>query len=301
MSLAHQITRAHGGDWHGDSGAIPTPGHSPRDRGTIIRDRADGSGVLVHCFNADWRSVRDALGLTAKQARPMTSAERKRLADDLAKARAEHEGKQLARCVDLADAGVSPEPGGVVRRYLASRGIPAPIAALAVNAGALREHCDQQGRVSMLALAHNRNNVLRSVQVTKLKADGSGKRGSDMDRLTFGPYRGSACRLFKLGGDTLAIAEGTETALAFSALRKVPCWATFGTRNMEVFEPPASVRTLIIAADGDRATKAGDFKGLDAADALFDRLRRRLRVVIAAAPDGLDWLDVLNQGGAPCR
>jgi len=301
VSLAHDLARQHGGEWRGDHAAIPTPGHSRRDRGTIIRDRADGAGVLVHCFNADWRSVRDALGLTAEQARPMTSAERKRLADDLAKARLEREGRQLARCADLAAAGASPEPGGVVRRYLAARGIPAPIAALAVNAGALREHCDDQGRVSMLALAHNRNNVLRGVQLTKLKADGSGKRGSETDRLTFGPYRGAACRLFKLSGDTLAIAEGTETALAFSALRKVPTWSTFGARNIEAFEPPAGVRTLIIAADGDRATKPGDFKGLDAADALFDRLRRRLRVVIAAAPDGLDWLDVLNQGGAPCR
>jgi putative DNA primase/helicase len=151
----------------------------------------------------------------------------------------------------------------------------------------------------MLALAHNRNDALRGVQMTKLRADGGGKRGTNCDRLTFGPYKGSACRLFKTPGDTLAVAEGTETALAFSVLHRVPCWSTFGSRNLAAFEPPACVRTLIIAADGDRAdpAKPCEFKGLDAADALFDRLKRRLRVVIAAAPDGLDWCDVLNQGG----
>jgi putative DNA primase/helicase len=299
-SIAHDLTRKHGGEWRGDAGFIPTPGHSRRDRGTVIRNRADGRGVLIYSFNADWRDVRDALGLTAEQAAPMTADARRKLQADMVKAKAEREGQQLARCTDLAQCGVRPEPGSAVWSYLTGRGIPAAFIARAVSVGALLEHRDEQGRVSMLALAHNRNGALRGVQMTKLRADGGGKRGTDCDRLTFGPYKGSACRLFKTPGDTLAVAEGTETALAFSVLRRVPSWSTFGTRNLEAFEPPAGVRTLIIAADGDRADPAKhcEFKGLDAADALFDRLKRRLRVVIAAAPDGLDWCDVLNQGGA---
>lgn len=303
MSLAHDLARQHGGEWRGDHAAIPTPGHSKRDRGTILRDRADGCGVLVFSFNADWRSVRDALGLTDEQARPMTAAERRQLTGDLAKARAEREGRQLARCVDLVEQGQRPEPGSPVWRYLTeARRIPRGLVAMAVGQGNLLEHRDEQGRVSMLAIAHNRRGVLRGVQLTKLRADGLGKRGAAIDRLTFGPYRGAACRLFK-ASDTLAVAEGTETALAFSALRKVPCWPTFGTRNLEAFEPPAGVRTIIIAADGDRAdpNRPGDFKGLDAADALFERLRKRYRVIIEAAPDGLDWCDVLNRERAQCR
>ncbi|MBX9746447.1 MAG: toprim domain-containing protein [Hyphomonadaceae bacterium] len=300
MSLALDLTRQQGGRWYGDYGVFRTPWHSARDRGTVIRDRADGRGVLIYSFNADWREVRDALGLTAEQAAPMTVEARRKLQADMAKAKAEREGQQLARCADLAQSGVRPEPGSPVWSYLTGRGISGAFIARAVNAGALLEHRDEHGRVSMLALAHNRNGVLRGVQMTKLRADGSGKRGTDCDRLTFGPYKGAACRLFKVPDDTLAVAEGTETALAFSVLRCIPCWSTFGTRNLESFEPPAGVRTLIIAADGDRAApdKPCEFKGLDAADALFDRLKRRLRVVIAAAPDGLDWCDVLNQGGA---
>lgn len=298
MTLALDLTRQLGGDWRGSAGFVPSPGHSKRDRGTIIRDRADGRGVLIYSFNADWRAVRDALGLTVEQAPALSAAERRAMQQQLAREAAAREGRQLARVADLATSGQRPEPGSPVRNYLAARGLPAATAALAVNAGAVLEHRDDQGRVSMLALAHNRRGVLRGVQLTKLRADGSAKRGSDCDRLTFGPYKGAACRLFNLAGDTLAVAEGTETALAFAALRKVPCWSTFGARNLAAFEPPYGVRTLIIAADGDRATKPGDFKGLDAAQALFERLRKRLRVIVAAAPDNLDWLDVLNQGGA---
>lgn len=301
VSLARDLTSRHGGDWRGAAGFIPTPGHSKRDRGTIIRDRSDGRGVLVYSFNADWREVRDALGLSADEARPLSLAERRSLRQQLAREQAERRGRQLAQCASLVEAGAPPEPGSPVRRYLDARGLPPATAALAVNAGALLEHRDERGRVSMLALAHNRRGVLRGVQLTKLRPDGSAKRGTESDRLTYGPYTGSACRLTKLTGDTLAVAEGTETALAFTALRRIPCWSTFGTRNLAAFEPPAGVRTLIIAADGDRATKAGDFKGLDAADALFDRLRKRLQVIIAAAPDDLDWLNVLNHRSAPCR
>lgn len=301
MSLALEITRQRGGDWRGHAGFIPTPGHSKRDRGTIVRDRADGRGVLVFSFNADWRAVRDALGLTADAVRPMTPRELRALRQQLARERAEREGRQLARCTDLYEQANCPEPGSSVRIYLATRGLPASVVAQAVNAGSLREHRDDRGPVSMMAIAHNRNGVLRGVQLTKLALDGHTKRGTDCDRLTFGPYKGSACRLLKPAGDTLAVAEGVETALAFAALRKVPCWATFGTRNLEAFDPPTGVRTVIIAADGDRATKPGDFKGLDAADALFARLRRRYRVIVAAAPTDLDWLDVLNRGGEACR
>jgi hypothetical protein len=59
MSLAEQITRAFGGDWHGDWGTIPTPGHSTKDRGTTVRD-ADGGDVVFNSFNgADWRELKD--------------------------------------------------------------------------------------------------------------------------------------------------------------------------------------------------------------------------------------------------
>ena len=48
----------------------------------------------------------------------------------------------------------------------------------------------------------------------------------------------------------MAVAEGTETALAFLGLYGVPCWSTLGTGGLRRFEPPGLQR-LIIAADND--------------------------------------------------
>lgn len=59
MSLAQDITRAFNGDWRGDQGFIPTPGHSVRDRGSTVRDSDDGD-VVFHSFNGgDWRALKD--------------------------------------------------------------------------------------------------------------------------------------------------------------------------------------------------------------------------------------------------
>lgn len=144
----------------------------------------------------------------------------------------------------------------------------------------------------MLAIAHDTLGRIRALQLTKLKPDGSGKRGTDIDRLTFGPVKGAASRLLHPQAGALAIAEGVETALAFRALRGIPCWAAFGASNLKVFTPPPETRVLYIAADADAAGRA-------AAIALFDRLVRsrcseRTRLIVETPEkDGLDWLDVL--------
>lgn len=61
MTLAQDITRAFNGDWRGNQGFIPTPGHSAKDRGTTVRDTGDGD-VVFHSFNAgpdDWKQIKD--------------------------------------------------------------------------------------------------------------------------------------------------------------------------------------------------------------------------------------------------
>jgi len=53
------------------------------------------------------------------------------------------------------------------------------------------------------------------------------------------------------GGSTLAIAEGFETADAFTRLKNISCWASLGARRLNQLIIPASVTTLLIAEDND--------------------------------------------------
>jgi RecA-family ATPase len=60
MSLAREITRKLGGDWKGDFGAVPGPGHSKADRGVTVRDCEHGDDVTVHSFHGDdWQAIKD--------------------------------------------------------------------------------------------------------------------------------------------------------------------------------------------------------------------------------------------------
>ena len=58
MSAAQSITQHFRGEWHGNYGTIPTPGHSGKDRGTTVKDSDDGE-VVFHSFNGSGDEFRD--------------------------------------------------------------------------------------------------------------------------------------------------------------------------------------------------------------------------------------------------
>lgn len=59
MTAAQDITRHYGGDWHGNYGSFPAPGHTKHDRGVTVKDTESGD-VLFNSFNgADWRAIKD--------------------------------------------------------------------------------------------------------------------------------------------------------------------------------------------------------------------------------------------------
>ena len=59
MMTAREIVKALGGDWFGDYGLVPGPGHSTRDRSVRIKDDArKADGIAVHSFAGDgWRGT----------------------------------------------------------------------------------------------------------------------------------------------------------------------------------------------------------------------------------------------------
>jgi len=101
-----------------------------------------------------------------------------------------------------------------------------------------------------------------------------------------GATRGGAIRLYP-AGETRAIAEGIETALAVRLATGLPVWASICAGGMARLIVPHEVRLVVICADNDVA-------GLDAARALARRLLTEQRRVKLLTPDtpGADWADL---------
>ena len=103
---------------------------------------------------------------------------------------------------------------------------------------------------------------------------------------------GAAVHLFRPNG-VLGVAEGIETALAAHQLYNKPVWATISEGGMQAFEPPPTVKQVIIFGDNDES-----FVGQQAAYQLAKKLTQKgfKADVILPQKAGTDWLDVLNEG-----
>ena len=92
-------------------------------------------------------------------------------------------------------------------------------------------------------------------------------------------------------GETLAIAEGFETAAAFMQLHGIPCWASLGARRLDQLALPENIQTLIIAEDNDPEGRRARAK------AWGHYQRNGLKVKRMPPPIGADdWAAVLEQG-----
>jgi hypothetical protein len=91
------------------------------------------------------------------------------------------------------------------------------------------------------------------------------------------------------GGTTLAIAEGFETADAFTRLNDIACWASLGARRLDQLTIPAAVTTLLIAEDNDP-------EGRRAGDNAEERYARPGLIIERAPPPSIykDWAKALD-------
>lgn len=89
-------------------------------------------------------------------------------------------------------------------------------------------------------------------------------------------------------GQTLAIAEGFEKAVAFTRLYGIPCWSSMGARRMDLIDIPASVTKLILAGDPDAEGRRAVTKAIPA-------YVSNSRIVVPQFPQGFeDWSDQLS-------
>jgi putative DNA primase/helicase len=111
-----------------------------------------------------------------------------------------------------------------------------------------------------------------------------------MSPATPGATRGGAIRLYP-PGETLAVTERIETALAVRVATGLPVWGAIAANGMKQLIVPAEVRLVVICADHDPAD-------LNAARALARRLLAEHRRVKMLTPNiqGADWADVAAQG-----
>jgi hypothetical protein len=114
-------------------------------------------------------------------------------------------------------------------------------------------------------------NAIRGVHVTKLALDGSGKAGSDKDKITIGKCLGSPIVLAPpndLMG--MAVTEGIENGLSIFAATGLGVWAAGAASRMPMLADtiPGYIDCVTVGADADPT-------GLQNADQLLERIKAR--------------------------
>ncbi len=91
-----------------------------------------------------------------------------------------------------------------------------------------------------------------------------------------------------VAGKTVALAEGFETAAAFTQLHGIPAWSSMGARRLPQVRFPSEVRTVILLRDNDPEGEAAERKAVIAYSA------QGLEVEHAPPPTHAnDWADQL--------
>lgn len=182
---------------------------------------------------------------------------------------------------------VGPPSFGVMR-YLRERGLTCPPGLLSARLSYWHEGKSLGVYECMVGIITSPKDRPESYHLTYI--DGAKKADVPSPRKVMTPINtitGGAIRLYPRA-ERMGIAEGIETAIAASMLSGMPVWAAVSASGMESFEPPASVRELVVFGDADEG-----FVGQSAAYALARRVSRsgvRCDVRIPAAGD---WADEL--------
>lgn len=242
------------------------PAHDDQNASLSIRE---SDKLLMKCFaGCDYAAIAAAL-----DAMPCKRAFRGPNAT-LGPTRSEHERSEFARRIWR---DCRPAAGTLVAVYLRTRGITLPVPPSLRFHGSLK-HPSGIYAPAMVAAVQNREGKIVAVHRTWLRCDGSGKADLEPQKAALGPVRGCAVRLAP-AGETLALAEGIETALSIQQATGIPTWAALGTSNVTRVELPNCVREVIICADADEP-------GEKAAHETAQRFLREGRQARIAKPHG---------------
>lgn len=257
-----------GGSWHGRTAMCLCPAHADREPSLSIRQ--GDRGILVTCF--------------AGCSREDVLRELRRIPISRRFAYTDTPTTVAGNALRLWDEAL-PVEGTLAERYLSGR-ILLPIP------GDLRFHprCPYRTRPwttyhPALLVAVREGRTLTAVQRIFLVPETARYR---MKLMLGRPLRGA----WQCGGTQegrLALAEGFETARAFTLLNAIPCWASLGARRLNQILLPEHVTTLVLAQDNDA-------EGRRAADLAEDAYARAGLVIerMPPPPRIKDWARVLE-------
>ena len=257
-----------GGTWHGLTAMCRCPAHA--DRTPSLSLRQGDRGIVITCFAG---CDRDAVLRELRRIRTVGSFQPPETSVPSRRANVE----RLWAAAEPADTGLS-------ARYLASRNF-------ACIPSDLRFHprCPHGPRPRTrfkpaLLVAVREGRALTAIQ--RIFLDPSTAAYTEKVMLGVpgrGAWRGRGC------GTTLAIAEGFETAEAFSLVNGLSCWASLGARRLHQLDIPATVSTLLVAEDNDAEGRRASLRAIE------HYSRPNLDVRRAPPPPPFkDWAQVLD-------
>jgi hypothetical protein len=286
-----------GGEITGRQLNCPGPGHSRRDRSLSVRISADAPDGFL-CFSHagdDWRDCRDYVRQQLGMPQWEPGDDRDRCVrrhlenfDILAVDREAEERRELTdedrqrikRAVEIWNDATDPRHT-LAQKYLNETRMLELPDTLAGSVLRFHPRCpwrdENQGiTIGVPALLA----AFRSIdndEITAIHRIAINEDGTKRDRRMLGIVYRTAVKLDH-AGETLAIAEGVETAMAAREMGITPCWALGGTGPISKFPVLDGVKTLVIVAEAGKASA-------DATALCKQRWRAASRAVRVITPD----------------
>ncbi len=237
------LVGALGGTWHGNTAMCRCPAHS--DRTASLSIRQGDRGLLVTCFaGCEAEDVLRELGRIPLSRRyvppPVEPATR-------------------TANIDRLWADARPVSGTLGERYLASRHLlPLPTDVRFHPRCPLGPRPITRFLPALLVGAREGRHLVAFQRIFLDPKIAGYTEKATLGTLGHGLWQGGGF------ASTIGLAEGFETARAWSRIRGHPCWATFGSRRLDLVDVPASVTRLILAGDNDLAGRRAVARALEA-------------------------------------
>jgi hypothetical protein len=217
-------------------------------------------------------------GEISPAARTISPTEREKIKAEVARREVLHAKTQLIKSVSLWRRRLAPAPGTPVHTYLRQpRGYGGKIP---TTIGYLPASYDfPPAMITAIGMARETepgelvidDDAIRGVHITSLKPDGSGKAGTDRDKIMVGKSLGWPIVLAPPNdGLGLAVCEGIEDALSVHEATNLGVWAAGSASRMPALAAavPDSIDVVTIVSDADEA-------GITNAEKLEDALAHR--------------------------